>query len=79
MAQLRTVLGAEDYRRWFGETAYASDSGNQITVWVPTETIRRQLTGHFQHEIDRALRSLGRTDTSVRFVVGGTEEDEHED
>ena len=40
---LRAGMPEEDFRRWFGATAYASDSGDQITVWVPSEAIRRHI------------------------------------
>ena len=36
---LRSQMPEEDFRRWFGATAYASDSGDQITVWVLSESI----------------------------------------
>lgn len=77
---LRGQIPDEDFRRWFGETAYASDSGDQITVWVPTEGIRRTMLTHFQESIDRALASIDRAETHVRFVVSGSgDEDEDED
>jgi len=75
---VRTHLPEEDFRRWFGATAYASDSGDQITVWVPSEAIRRHIQNHYNETVQRALRSLGRTNTTVRFVVGGTDEDDEE-
>ena len=59
LARLETELDGEDFRRWFGATAYASDSGDQITVWVPSEPIRRHITSHFHDSIVRAIRSLG--------------------
>jgi chromosomal replication initiation ATPase DnaA len=68
----------EDFRRWFGATAYASDSGDQITVWVPTEAIRRHLVQHYDDAVRRSLRAIDRADTHVRFVVSGTDEDEDE-
>lgn len=73
---LRVEVPDEDFRRWFGDTAYASDSGDQITVWVPTESIRRHLDTHFGDSLDRALAAIGRRHTFVRFVVGGVDEDE---
>jgi hypothetical protein len=66
----------EDFRRWFGATAYASDSHDQITVWVPSEAIRRHIANVYGDDLRRALASIGRPDTHVRFVVGGTDEDE---
>ena len=74
--RLRTALDPEEFRRWFDGTAYASDSGDQITVWVHSESVRRHILVHYQPLIDRALRSLNRPDADVRFVVSGYGEDE---
>jgi chromosomal replication initiation ATPase DnaA len=76
---LRPDMPEEDFRRWFGATAYASDSGDQITVWVPTESIRRHMLVHFQEKIDRALAAIDRRDAHVRLVVSGTGDEEDED
>ena len=73
---LHREIAEEDFRRWFGATAYASDSGDQITVWVPSEPIRRHITSHFHDAISRALVANGRADVHVRFVVAGFDEDE---
>ena len=77
--RLRSEIQEEDFRRWFGATSYASDSGDQITVWVPTEGIKRTLLQHFSEALDRALTAIGRTDTLLRFVVSGTGDDEDEE
>ena len=79
IAHLRAAMSDEDYRRWFGPTAYASDSGDQITVWVPSESLRRHIQLHFRGLIDRALDAIGRTGTQVRFLVAGMDEDEEEE
>jgi chromosomal replication initiation ATPase DnaA len=76
LGQLRQRVDEEDFRRWFGATAYASDSGDQITVWVPTEAIRRLIESRFSHELAEALAALGRGNAHLRFVVAGMEEDE---
>ena len=73
---LRARMPDEDFRRWFGSTAYASDSGDQITVWVASEAIRRHIVNHYSEAVQRATVAIGRTNTTVRFVVGGTDEDE---
>ena len=51
-------------------------AGDQITIWVPSESIRRHIVNQYHDALFAALESLGRADTHVRFVVGGTEEDE---
>ena len=78
LAAIQPTVPPEDFRRWFGGTAYASDSGDQITVWVPSEAIRRHLGTHFYDAVERALASVGRANTIVRFVVGGVDDDDEE-
>ena len=75
---LRGGMPEEDFRRWFGTTAYASDSGDQITVWVSSEAIRRHLVAHYEDHIDRAVAALGRANTNVRMVVAGDDEGDDE-
>ena len=59
-------------------TAYASDSGDQITVWVPTEAARRHISSNYQLPIDRALEAIDRADARIRFVVAGYEDEEED-
>jgi chromosomal replication initiation ATPase DnaA len=75
---LRRDCSDEDFRRWFGATAYASDSGDQITVWVPSEGIRRHIELHYGDLISRARDAIGREGTVLRFVVAGFEEDDED-
>ena len=77
--RLAAELSAEDFRHWLGATAYASDSGDQITVWVPSESIRRHIDSHYRESIGRALASLERADTHVRFIVTGFGDEEEDD
>jgi chromosomal replication initiation ATPase DnaA len=79
LTELRAALAAEDFRRWFGATAYASDSGDQITVWVPTESVRRHILAEYHRELRRAVSAIDRPDTHVRFVVAGFGEDDEDD
>ena len=78
LERIRAQMPEEDYRRWFGATAYASDSGDQITVWVPTESIRRHIVSHYDIAIARAVTALGRKGTHVRLVVSGIDEEEED-
>jgi chromosomal replication initiation ATPase DnaA len=75
--RLRAALEPEEFRRWFDGTVYASDSGDQITVWVHSESVRRHILLHYLPAIDRALDALHRPDAEVRFVVAGYSD--HED
>ena len=76
--RLRDSLEPEDFRRWFAETAYASDSGDQITVWVHSESVRRHIVLHYQPLIDRALGAVNRADAQVRFLVAGYGDEDDE-
>jgi chromosomal replication initiation ATPase DnaA len=76
LATIQRALPPDDFRRWFGDTAYASDSGDQITVWVPTESIRRHIALRYQDDIAGALSALNRDGTQIRFIVTGIEEEE---
>src|SRR5687767_7371268 len=80
LLQVRTEVDAEDFRRWFASTSYASDSGDQITVWIGSESHRRHIETHYRDELDRALEAIARPDTQIRFVVAGFgDEDEDEE
>jgi chromosomal replication initiation ATPase DnaA len=76
LERLQTVVPDDDFRRWFGATAYASDSGDQITVWVPSEAVRRHIATHYLDKIESLLHSMGRQHTHLRLVVGGIDEDD---
>lgn len=78
LALLRTTIDPEDFRRWFATTAYASDSADQITVWVGSEAIRRYLANQLYDEIGQALETLGRGGTHIRFVVAGFGDEEED-
>ena len=79
LTRIRQAVEAEDFRRWFATTAYASDSGDQITVWVESEAIRRHLAIHYEEEIAAALAALGRRDTHIRFLVAGFDDEDDAD
>lgn len=80
LERVRGAIDEEDYRRWFALSTQAGDSGDQITVWVPSTSIQRHLELHYSEALARALESLGRPSTDVRFVVTGYgDEDEDAD
>jgi chromosomal replication initiation ATPase DnaA len=79
LVRLKAELTEEEYRRWFSNSSYASDSGDQISVWVPTVVDGRQILQNYSDRLDRVLAALGRPDTTVRFLATGYEEDEDEE
>lgn len=81
LEKVRNELEPEDFRRWFGTTSYAGDSGDQINVWIGSEAVRRHIETHYRDELERALISIKRPDTLIRFIVAGfgDEDDEEKD
>jgi chromosomal replication initiation ATPase DnaA len=76
---LRAEIAPEDFRRWFSESMQASDSGDQVAVWVPSETVRRHILGHYQDILDRTVSSLNRSDVEIRLIATGVGEDEEDE
>ena len=78
---LRAELDPEEFRRWFSSSSYASDSGDQISVWVPAAADGRHILQNYNERIQRALLTHGRTDTLIRFIATGysDEEDDEDD
>jgi hypothetical protein len=76
LERLQNDLGAEDYRRWFLGTGYASDSGDQVAVWVPSYAHRAHILLHFHETIALAAAGVGRPGLQIRFLVTGYDEDE---
>jgi chromosomal replication initiation ATPase DnaA len=79
LEQLRGEVAGEDYRRWFSATSYASDAGDLLSVWVPSQGVGRLLETQYTDAIRRALEALGRAGTSVRFVVAGYDDEDEDD
>ena len=79
LEKIRAEVDAEDFRRWFANTSYAGDSGDQINVWIGSEAVRRHIEVHYRDEIERALTALKRPDTLIRFVVAGFGDEDDED
>jgi chromosomal replication initiation ATPase DnaA len=76
LERLRASIDPDEYRRWFSASVQASDSGDQITVWVPSTTESRHIAVNYLDRIHRELDTLGRGDVTVRFVATGYDEDE---
>lgn len=78
LERLKGTIDGEEFRRWFSSSAQASDSGDQITVWVPAQTDVRHIQVNYLDRIYRELEQLERTNVTVRFVATGYEDDEDE-
>jgi len=38
LEKLRAVVDPDEYRRWLSASSQASDSGDQLTIWVHSST-----------------------------------------
>ena len=71
LARVSERVGGDENPRSLASCSYASDSGDQIVVWVPSEPNRRHLEMHYLDMLEHELRALGRPGTRLRFVVSG--------
>lgn len=79
LERLKAEIDPEEFRRWFLNSSYASDSGDQITVWVPSAAEGRHISQNYTDRLHRELARLGRADTQIRFVATGYSDDEDDD
>jgi chromosomal replication initiation ATPase DnaA len=79
LERLKVDIDPEEYRRWFSTSSYASDSGDVITVWVPSAADGRQISQNHMERLRRELARLGRSDTLIRFVATGYSDEEDEE
>jgi chromosomal replication initiation ATPase DnaA len=79
LERLRAAIDPDEFRRWFSATSQASDSGDQITVWVPASADARHITVHYLDRIQGELEAMDRFNVTVRFVATGYDEDEEEE
>jgi chromosomal replication initiation ATPase DnaA len=79
LSRLKADLDPEEFRRWLSNSSYASDSGDQISVWIPSAAEGRHVAQNYMDRIERELARLGRANTTVRFITTGYLEDEDEE
>jgi len=61
------------------KSSQASDSGDQLTIWVTTSAEARHISVNYLDRIYRALEEMDRVNVTVRFVATGYEDDEDEE
>jgi hypothetical protein len=79
LERLKPELDPDDYRRWFVPSTYASDSGDIISVWIPSVADGRQIEQAYGDRLRRELVALGRPHTDIRFIATGFSDDEDEE
>jgi chromosomal replication initiation ATPase DnaA len=79
LLRLRATIEPDEYRRWFAASSQASDSGDQLTIWIPSAAEGRHISVHYLDRITRELKELGRTGVALRFIATGYGEEEDDD
>ena len=79
LERLKGELDPEEYRRWFLASSYASDSGDIISVWVPSTADGRHILQNYGDRLHRELAALGRNDTHLRFIATGYDDEEEDE
>lgn len=74
--RLRASIDPDEYRRWFLGTSQASDSGDQITVWVTHASEGRHIMTRYHDLIARELAAMQRSNVTIRFVATGYDGDD---
>lgn len=76
LERLRATIDPDEYRRWFSASEQASDSGDQVTVWVTQLSEVRHIDVHYADRVRRELDALGRPNVNVRFIATGYEDED---
>jgi chromosomal replication initiation ATPase DnaA len=76
LERLRATIDPDEFRRWFSASSQASDSGDQLTIWVTSTADVRHISLHYLDRIEHELEALERVNLTVRFVAVGYEDDD---
>lgn len=70
LARIETKVNRHSFNTWFSQTAFVEDTGDRVTVRVPSELNRNWLTTHYAEVIAEAMTEVRRNGVSVQFVIG---------
>ena len=69
LARIEARVPQEAFHQWFRPTAGIADTGDEITVRVPSEVFRRHLSQDYAAVIDAAATEVQRGGVRVSFVI----------
>ena len=69
LARIEAKVPPETFHQWFKPTAGVGDTGDEITVRVPSEVFRRHLSQDYAAVIDDAATEVQRGGVRVSFVI----------
>ena len=69
LARIETKVNRHSFTTWFSPTVFVEDTGDRVTVRVPSELCRNWLTKHYTAVIQEATAEVQRSGVKVAFVI----------
>ena len=69
LARIETKVNRHSFNTWFSPTVFVEDTGDRVTVRVPSELCRNWLTKHYSNVITEATAEVRRSGVKVAFVI----------
>ncbi len=69
LARIETKVNRHSFNTWFSATVFVEDTGDRVTVRVPSELCRNWLTKHYTGVIAEATAEVQRRGVKVAFVI----------
>ncbi len=69
LARIETKVNRHSFDTWFSPTVFVEDTGDRVTVRVPSELCRNWLTQHYSNVITEATAEVHRRGVKVAFVI----------
>ena len=69
LARIETKVNRHSFNTWFSPTVFVEDTGDRVTVRVPSELCRNWLTRHYSGVITEATAEVQRSGVKVSFVI----------
>ena len=69
LARIETKVNRHSFNTWFSPTVFVEDTGDRVTVRVPSELSRNWLTKHYSSVITEATTEVQRSGVRVAFVI----------
>ena len=69
LERIETKVERRNFNTWFSPTVFVEDTGDRVTVGVPSELCRNWLTKHYAGVITEATAEVHRSGVEVMFVI----------
>ena len=69
LARIETKVNRHSFNTWFSPTVFVEDTGDRVTVRVPSELCRNWLTKHYSTVITEATNEVRRGGVKIAFVI----------